>query len=89
MIKNVQIYVPGQKLKVPIHSIKEPEKRKNFDYVQCRNYCYLRLRSLLAELAGLQPERKLHFHAGVCMIPPVEAETGKRFIKRKKVDVDQ
>lgn len=56
---------------------------------QCRNYCYLRLRSLLAELAGLQPERKLHFHAGVCMIPPVEAETGKRFIKRKNVDVDQ
>ena len=33
MIKNVQIYVPGQKLKVPIHSIKEPEKRKNFDFL--------------------------------------------------------
>lgn len=56
---------------------------------QCRDYCYLRLRSLLAELAGLQPERKLHFHAGVCMIPPVEAESGKRFIRRKGVDIDQ
>lgn len=56
---------------------------------ECRHYCYLRLRSLLAELAGLQPERKLHFHAGVCMILPEEADTEKRFAKRKNVDIDQ
>lgn len=56
---------------------------------ECRNQCYLRLRSLLAELAGLQPERKLHFHAGVCMIPPAESDTDKWFIKRKNVDIDQ
>lgn len=55
----------------------------------CRHYCYLRLRSLLAELAGLQPERKLHFHAGVCMILPKEADTERRFAKRKNVDIDQ
>ena len=55
---------------------------------ECRENCYLRLRSLLAELAGLQPERKLHFHAGVCMILPINA-SGKWFEMRKNVDIDQ
>ena len=52
-------------------------------------YCYRRLRSLLAELAGLQPERKLHFHAGVCMILPINAASGNWFDMRKNVDIDQ
>lgn len=56
---------------------------------ECEHYCYLRLRSLLAELAGLQPERKLHFHAGVCMIPPMEAERGNYFVRRTNLDIDQ
>lgn len=55
---------------------------------ECRKNCYLRLRSLLAELAGLQPERKLHFHAGVCMVLPVTA-AGNWYEKRKNVDIDQ
>ena len=56
---------------------------------ECEHYCCLRLRSLLAELAGLQPERKLHFHAGVCMIPPMEAERGNYFVRRTNLDIDQ
>ncbi len=52
-------------------------------------YCHRRLRSLMAELAGLQPERKLHFHAGVCMVPPVAAEKVNRLGRRREVDVDQ
>ena len=59
------------------------------DEEECRNNCYRRLRSLLAELAGLQPERKLHFHAGVCMIPSVNVATGNWYEKRKNVDIDQ
>lgn len=55
----------------------------------CKTNCYRRLRSLLAELAGLQPERKLHFHAGVCMILPVNATDGHWYQKRKNIDVDQ
>lgn len=55
----------------------------------CRQNCYRRLRSLLAELAGLQPERKLHFHAGVCMVLPVNASEGNWYDKRKNVDIDQ
>ena len=59
------------------------------DEEECRNNCYRRLRSLLAELAGLQPERKLHFHAGVCMIPSVNVAIGSWYEKRKNVDIDQ
>jgi EAL domain-containing protein (putative c-di-GMP-specific phosphodiesterase class I)/GGDEF domain-containing protein len=51
--------------------------------------CYRRLRSLLAELAGLQPERKLHFHAGVCLIPQVEQEGKKYRTRRRDVDINQ
>lgn len=56
---------------------------------ECRTNCYRRLRSLLAELAGLQPERKLHFHAGVCMIPSVTSTTGNWYNQRKNIDIDQ
>ena len=56
---------------------------------ECRKNCYLRLRSLLAELAGLQPERKLHFHAGVFMVLPVNAANGNWYEQRKNVDIDQ
>lgn len=34
-----------------------------------RGDCQRRACSLLAELAALQPERKVHFHAGICMLP--------------------
>ena len=59
------------------------------DMEEWKAYCHRRLRSLMAELAGLQPERKLHFHAGVCMLPPVAAEKGNRLGRRRDVDVDQ
>lgn len=54
-----------------------------------KEYSYLRLRSLLAELAGLKPERKLSFQAGVVMIPPAMSDTGKWNVKRKDLDIDQ
>lgn len=56
---------------------------------ECRDNCHRRLRSLLAELAGLQPERKLHFHAGVCMIPSVNSSSSTWYEKRKNIDIDQ
>ncbi len=59
------------------------------DAEACRQDCFLRLRSLLAELAGLQPERKLHFHAGVFIIPPVASEGRRFFTRRRDVDIDQ
>lgn len=52
-------------------------------------YCTRRLRSLLAELTGLRPDQKIHFHAGVYLIPPAEPEEGKRFRLRERLDVDQ
>lgn len=56
---------------------------------ECKENCYRRLRSLLAELAGLQPERKLHFHAGVSMILSANAAKGDWYNMRKNVDIDQ
>lgn len=53
-----------------------------------RANCEKRLRSLLAELAGLQPERKLHFHAGVYMLEPVVG-ADRTMRLRKEVDIDQ
>lgn len=54
-----------------------------------KDYCYRRLRALMAELAGLQPERKLHFHAGVCIALPVVSEKGNWLGRRRDVDIDQ
>ena len=56
---------------------------------ECKAYCYKRLRSLLAELAGLQPEKKLHFHAGVCMLYPRQKERDWLVFSRKNADVEQ
>lgn len=53
-----------------------------------RENCEKRLRSLLAELAGLQPDRKLHFHAGVYMIDPL-TNADRTMRSRRAVDVDQ
>jgi EAL domain-containing protein (putative c-di-GMP-specific phosphodiesterase class I)/GGDEF domain-containing protein len=58
------------------------------DLAEAEDDCYRRLRSLLAELAGLQPERKLHFHAGVCIIPPVELAGRKYWLRRRDTDID-
>lgn len=52
-------------------------------------YCKKRMRSLLAELAGLKPDQKIHFSAGINMIPPYMPEDGKWYHKRKDVDINQ
>lgn len=51
--------------------------------------CSKRVRSLLAELTGLRPDQKIHFHAGINMIPPYIAEDGKWYHTRKGVDIDE
>ena len=51
--------------------------------------CRKRVRSLLAELTGLRPNRKIQFHAGINMIPPYIAEDGKWYHVRKDVDIDE
>ena len=51
--------------------------------------CKKRIRSLLAELTGLRPDQKIHFHAGINMIPPYIAEDGKWYHTRKDVDIDE
>lgn len=51
--------------------------------------CRKRIRSLLAELTGLKPEKKIHFHAGITMIPPYAAEDDKWYRARKNVDINQ
>lgn len=57
------------------------------DAAEWKQYCQNRLRSLLAELASLQPERKLHFHAGVYLIEPVNSSD--RMNKRKNMNINQ
>lgn len=51
--------------------------------------CKKRVRSLLAELTGLRPDQKIHFHAGINMIPPYTDEDGKWYHTRKGVDIDE
>lgn len=51
--------------------------------------CKKRIRSLLAELTGLKPDQKIHFHAGIDMIPPYIPEDGRWYHRRKNVDVNQ
>lgn len=51
--------------------------------------CTKRVRSLLAELTGLRPDQKIHFHAGINMIPPYVANDGKWFHRRKDVNIDE
>lgn len=51
--------------------------------------CRKRLRSLVAELTGLKPDQKIHFHAGINMIPPYIPEDGKWYHTRKNVDINQ
>lgn len=54
-----------------------------------QRYCCKRIHSLLAELAGLKPEQKIHFHVGVHMIPPYISEENKWYQARKDVNIDQ
>lgn len=56
---------------------------------ECQENCQKRVRSLLAELTGLKPEQKIHFHAGINMIPPYIPEERKWYHARTKVDIDQ
>ena len=51
--------------------------------------CRKRVRSLLAELTGLRPDQKIHFHAGINMIPPYIDKDGKWYHTRKDVDIDE
>ena len=51
--------------------------------------CRKRVRSLLAELTGLRPNQKIHFHAGIDMIPPYADQDGKWYHRRKDADVEQ
>ena len=51
--------------------------------------CKKRVRSLLAELTGLRPDQKIHFHAGINIIPPYMAEDVKWYHRRKDVDIDE
>ena len=51
--------------------------------------CRKRIRSLVAELTGLKTDQKIHFHAGINMIPPYIAEDGKWYHARKGVDINQ
>ena len=59
------------------------------DEEECQESCKKRIRSLLAELTGLRPDQKIHFHAGINMIPPYTAEDGKWYHTRKDVDIDE
>ena len=54
---------------------------------ECREKILRRVRSLLAELTGLRPEQKLHFHAGICLICPNLTESGRHYADRKNVDI--
>lgn len=56
---------------------------------QVQEYCQKRVRSLLAELTGLKPDHKIHFHAGVFMVYPEVAEGSGRCHARQNVDIDQ
>ena len=51
--------------------------------------CRKRIRSLVAELTGLRPDQKIHFHAGINLIPPYIPEDGKWYHTRKNVDINQ
>lgn len=51
--------------------------------------CMKRVRSLLAELTGLRPDQKIHFHAGINMIPPYIDPEGKWYHTRKDIDIEQ
>lgn len=57
---------------------------------ECEKLCRMRLRTLLAELAGLRPEQKIHFHAGVYMISSDTSESRRKEKKlRSELDIDQ
>ena len=51
--------------------------------------CRKRVRSLLAELTGLRPDQKIHFYAGINMIPPYIDPEGKWYHTRKDIDIEQ
>lgn len=51
--------------------------------------CTRRLRTMMAELPGLKPDKLAHFRAGVYMIAPAEQPDRFRIATRKHVDVDQ
>lgn len=57
--------------------------------LQMQEDCQKRVRSMLAELTGLRPDHKIHFHAGVYMIYPEMREHSRRCCVRTDVDIDQ
>lgn len=50
--------------------------------------CEKRLRKLLADLTGIQPERALTYQAGLCMIPAVKWKNTQEH-PRKQMDMEQ
>lgn len=48
--------------------------------------CEKRLRKMLAELTGIERERKQNYHAGLCLLEPVENANRKH---RRQADIDQ
>ena len=60
------------------------------DEEAAREICRKRLRSLLAEMTGLRPEQKIHFHAGAYLIPADPILGRKRWrSQRSGLDIDQ
>ncbi len=59
------------------------------DGQECQENCRKRVRSLLAELTGLRPNQKIHFHAGIDLIPPYTDQDGKWYHRRKDADIEQ
>lgn len=57
---------------------------------ECRRICEKRLRSLLAELMGIRPEQRVHFHAGAYLIDYELLEGMRRGRKGwGELDIDQ
>ncbi len=59
------------------------------DAREYQSYCQKKVRSLLAELMGLRPGQKVHYHAGIYMLYPSASEDGKGHRKRKGIDINQ
>lgn len=51
--------------------------------------CYRRVRSLLAELTGINPDQKINVSAGIFCIEPAATGDWKDFRRRKNVDINQ
>jgi len=51
--------------------------------------CEQRMKKMLAELTGIKRERRLNYHVGIYMIPPVTNQKDSGLQQRRQIDVDQ